>query len=104
MTMHKELDMLREEVEALKKLERLREEERAAKERAAKESEAQKITEVEESVNEIVTSLKEGKNSVQELIDDIITNVKNDYKDLSPTTTIGLFALGVLFGHMLSKK
>jgi CRISPR/Cas system-associated endonuclease Cas3-HD len=104
MTMHKELDMLREEVEALKKEKAKREKEEQEKEKKAQLIKEQEIEEVKTKADEIMTSFEEGKSDAKEAMDQLLNTIKKDYENLSPTSAIVLFALGAAFGHALSSK
>jgi len=104
MTMHQELEMLRQEVETLRR-------QKEAQERKAREEaiEAQKLREkeqeeMEEKAGEILSSIQEGKVEAKEIVNDLLQTIKNDYENLSPTSAIILFALGAAFGHALSSK
>ena len=104
MTMHQELDLLRNEVETLKK--QKKEQEKLEKQQAL-EAEKQQVAEAAEAegkVDEIMESLKEGEADAKETLNLLLDTVKNDYKNLSPTSAIVLFALGAAFGHALSSK
>ena len=104
MTIHQELDMLREEVEALRKQKALQEKEEAAKEKKEQEDEEEMIAEAKEKADEIMTSLEEGKTDAREALNQLMDTIKKDYENLSPTSAIVLFALGAAFGHALSTK
>ena len=104
MTMHKELDMLREEVETLKIQKAAREKEEATQEVKEQENEKKEIAEAEKKAEEIMTSLNEGKTDAKEALNQLVDTIKNDYDNLSPTSAIVLFALGAVFGHALSSK
>ena len=104
MTMHKELDMLRKEVEELRKqkIKTQKEEETAHLE--VKEKEDKEIAEVKDKAEEIMNSLEEGKTDAKEALNQLVGSFKKDYENLSPTSAIVLFALGVAFGNAISSK
>jgi len=104
MTMHQELDMLRKEVEELKKQKKAAEQEARAKALEAEKEQKEERTEAESKAKEIMTTLEEGKVDAKETLDQLLESIKNDYKNLSPTSAIVLFALGAAFGHALSSK
>ena len=104
MTMHKELDMLREEVETLRKQKIEREKEEALQEKNVLEEEQIVITEAKDKAKEIMASLDEGKTDAKEAMHQLLDTIKHDYENLSPTSAIVLFALGATFGHALSSK
>jgi CRISPR/Cas system-associated endonuclease Cas3-HD len=104
MTMHQELDMLREEVETLKKQKAAQEKEEAAQEKREQEAEKQEVAEAKEKAEKILNSMEEGKTDAKEALDQLMDTIKNDYENLSPTSAIVLFALGAAFGHALSSK
>ncbi len=103
-TMHKELDMLREEVELLRQQNATQAKEAVAKEKKEQEAENKDIAKAKEKAEEIMTSLNEGKTDAKETLDKLMDTIKNDYENLSPTSAIVLFALGAAFGHALSSK
>jgi len=103
-TMHKELDMLREEVELLRKQNAAQAKEAAAIEKKEQVAEQKEIAEAKEKAEKIMTSLDEGKTDAKEALDQLMDTIKNDYENLSPTSAIVLFALGAAFGHALSSK
>lgn len=104
MTMHQELDMLRKEVEELKKQKKAQEEEARAKALEAEKEQKVEMAEAESKAEEIMTTLQEGKVDAKETLDQLLETIKNDYKNISPTSAIVLFALGAAFGHALSSK
>ena len=104
MTMHQELDMLRKEVEELRKQKKQREKEEQLKAKKAEEAKALEIAEAQEKAEEIMESLEEGKNDAKETLNQLLDTIKKDYENLSPTSAIVLFALGAAFGHALSSK
>ena len=104
MTMHKELEMLREEVETLRKQKVAREKEEALEEKKALETEQLEINKAKNKAEEIMASLDEGKTDAKEALDQLVETIKKDYENLSPTSAIVLFALGAAFGHALSSK
>ena len=104
MTMHQELEMLRKEVETLKK--QKAEQEKLERQQAlkAEEKQAQETAEAVEKEEGIMNSLEESELDAKEALKELVETVKNDYKNLSPTSAIVLFALGALFGNALSSK
>ncbi|RLA68898.1 MAG: hypothetical protein DRG24_09375 [Epsilonproteobacteria bacterium] len=104
MTMHQELDMLREEVETRKTQKAVREKDEAAEVKKVQEAEKKKSAEAEKKAEEIMASLDEGKTDAKEALNQLVDTIKNDYENLSPTSAIVLFALGAVFGHALSSK
>jgi 23S rRNA pseudoU1915 N3-methylase RlmH len=104
MTMHQELDMLRAEVEELRKQKEERERIERAEAIKAEEAEQQEIEEAKEKAEEIMESLEEGKMDAKETLSQLLDTIKKDYENLSPTSAILLFALGAAFGHALSSK
>ena len=102
--MHKELDMLREEVETLRKQKVAREKEEALEAKQAQAKEEEEIEEAKEKAEEIMTSLEEGKTDAKEAMNQLVETIKQDYENLSPTSAIVLFALGAAFVHALSSK
>ena len=104
MTMHQELDSLRNEVETLKK--QKKEQEKLERQQAleAEKQQVEEAAEAEGKVDEIMESLKEGEADAKETFNLLLDTVKNDYKNLSPTSAIVLFALGAAFGNALSSK
>jgi hypothetical protein len=104
MTMHKELDMLRMEVEELKKQKEEREIEAQAEIEKTEILQEQEHLEAEEKADEIMESLKEGETDAKETLHHLVETIQKDYRNLSPTSAIVLFALGAAFGHALSSK
>ena len=104
MTMHQELDMLREEVETLKKQKKEEEKQQHAQEMKEQEAEQQEMAEAKEKAEEIIASLDEGKTDAKEALNKLMDTIKNDYENLSPTSAIVLFALGAAFGNALNSK
>jgi len=104
MTMHQELDLLRKEVEELKKQKAAHEKEERLKAKKEEEAKALEVTEAQEKAEEIMASLEEGKSDAKETLDQLLQTIKKDYESLSPTSAIVLFALGAAFGHALSSK
>jgi len=104
MTMHQELEMLRKEVEAFKK--QKAEQEKLERQQAleAEKLQEQEIVEAEEKAEEIMGSLEESELDAKEALKQLVDTVKNDYKNLSPTSAIVLFSLGAAFGNALSSK
>ncbi len=102
--MHQELDMLRKEVEELRKQQKQKEKEARIEAQKAEESKALEIAEVQEKAEEIMASLEEGKSDAKETLNQLLDTIKKDYENLSPTSAILLFALGAAFGHALSSK
>jgi len=103
-TMHKELEMLREEVDLLRKQNEAQAKEEAAIEEKEQVAELQEITEAKEKAEKIMASIDEGKSDAKEALDQLMDTIKKDYENLSPTSAIVLFALGAAFGHALSSK
>lgn len=104
MTMHQELEMLRTEVEELKKQKTEKEGQEQLEALEAKERHQQQILEFERKAKEIKESLKRGETDAKEMLDHLMDTIKEDYKNLSPTSAIVLFALGAAFGNALSSK
>jgi SMC interacting uncharacterized protein involved in chromosome segregation len=104
MTMHKELDMLREEVETLKKQKVAREKAEAKEDQIAQMAQTKEVEKAKEKAKEIMTSVEDGKTDAKEAINQLLDTIKHDYENLSPTSAIVLFALGATFGHALSSK
>lgn len=104
MTMNQELNMLRKEVETLKKQKIEEEKRQQSQEVKEQEQEQQEITQAKEKAEEIITSLNEGKTDAKEALNKLMDTIKNDYENLSPTSAIVLFAMGAAFGHALSSK
>ena len=104
MTMHQELDLLRKEVEELKKQKVAQEKEERLKAKKEEEKKVLEVAEAEEKAEEIMESLEEGKIDAKETLDQLLLTIKKDYENLSPTSAIVLFALGAAFGHALSSK
>ena len=104
MTMHKELEMLRAEVEELRKHKEL-ENAQEDKEISIKKQEQEKAEEeIQHKADEIMQSLESGKTDAKEALDSLVETIQKDYKNLSPTSAIVLFALGAAFGSALSSK
>ena len=103
-TMHQELDMLRKEVETLKKQKKEEEKQQHAQALKEQEEEQQEMAEANEKAEEIIASLDEGKTDAKEALNTLMDTIKNDYENLSPTSAIVLFALGAAFGHALRSK
>ena len=104
MTMHKELDMLRVEVEALRKQKEAREKEERVEAQKAEKVREMELLEAEEKAEEIMESLEEGKLDAKETLYHLMDTIQKDYDNLSPTSAIVLFALGAAFGNALSSK
>lgn len=100
-TMHQELEMLRKEVEDLKK----QKEEAEIEAQKTKELEEAESKEIEETiVEEIKEDATEAKENLHENLNELIEAVKNDYETLSPVAALVLFALGAAFGRAISSK
>jgi len=104
MTMHQELDLLRKEVEELKKQKAAQEKEAQLKAKKEEEAKALEAAEAQEKAEEIIESLEKGKTDAKEMLDELLQTIRKDYENLSPTSAIVLFALGAAFGHALSSK
>ena len=104
MTMHKELELLREEVETLRQQKVAREKDKVTEAQKEQAIQKEESIEVQEKAEEIMHSLKEGKTDAKEALDQLLETIKHDYENLSPTSAIVLFALGAAFGHALSSK
>jgi len=104
LTMHQELDMLRTEVEALKKQKAQREKVEKVEAKKAEKAREKELLEAEEKAAEIMQSLEEGKMDAKETLHHLMDTIEKDYNNLSPTSAIVLFALGAAFGHALSSK
>lgn len=103
-TMHQELDLLRKEVETLKKEKVKQEKEKRIEAKKAEEAKAFEVAEVQDKAEELMSSLEEGKSNAKETLDQLLDTIKKDYENLSPTSAIVLFALGAAFGNALSTK
>ena len=104
LTVEEELIMLREEVEKLTKEKELREEQERVRVLEEEEKREIEIAKVKEKGQEIVDSIKETKTDTQEALNTLVDSVKKDYDNLSPSSTVLLFALGALFGSFISSK
>lgn len=104
MTMHQELDMLRIEVEELRKQKAKKEKEEKAAAKLAELEREKELLEAEEKAEEIMESLEEGKMDAKETLHHLMDTIQKDYNNLSPTSAIVLFALGAAFGNALSSK
>jgi CRISPR/Cas system-associated endonuclease Cas3-HD len=104
LTMHEELEMLRQEVEQLRKDKELREEEEKIKLIEDKKKKELEVNKIKEKTQEIVGSINETKTDTKEAFNTLVDTVKKDYDNLSPTSAVLLFALGALFGSSLSSK
>lgn len=104
MTMHQELDMLRIEVEELRKQKAKKEKEEKAEAKIAELEREKELLEAEEKAEEIMESLEEGKMDAKETLHHLMDTIQKDYNNLSPTSAIVLFALGAAFGNALSSK
>ncbi len=104
MTMHQELDMLREEVEMLKKQKVQREKEEQAEALKIQKAQEEVISEAQEKAQELMDSVDKGKMDAKDALKHLMDTVKQDYENLSPTSAIVLFALGAAFGNALSSK
>jgi uncharacterized membrane-anchored protein YjiN (DUF445 family) len=104
MTMHQELEMLRQEVETLRKQKEAQERKEHEEAIEAQKLQEEEQEEMEEKAEEILTSIQEGKVEAKEVFSDLLQTIKKDYENLSPTSAIILFALGAAFGHALSSK
>jgi len=104
MTMHQELDLLRKEVEELKKQKAAQEKEAQLKAKKEEEAKALEMAEAQEKAEELIESLEEGKTDAKEMLDQLLKTIRKDYENISPTSAIVLFALGAAFGHALSSK
>ena len=104
MTMHQELEILRAEVETLKKQEIQKEKEEKAE--ALKEEKANEavIEETQEKAKELMDTVDAGKMDAKDALNSLLETIKHDYENLSPTSAIVLFALGAAFGSALSSK
>ena len=102
--MHQELDMLRTEVEELKKQKSQREKEENTEAKKSEKAKEKELLEAEEKAEDIMQSLKEGKMDAKETLHHLMDMIEKDYNNLSPTSAIVLFALGAAFGHALSSK
>lgn len=102
--MHQELDMLRIEVEELRKQKAKKEKEEKAAAKLAELEREKELLEAEEKAEEIMESLEEGKMDAKETLHHLMDTIQKDYNNLSPTSAIVLFALGAAFGNALSSK
>ena len=103
-TMHKELEMLRKEVEDLKNQKIANNKIELKKDIEEQENEDKYISEVKDKAEEIITSLEDGKTEAKDALNQLMDTIKDDYENLSPTSAIVLFSLGAAFGHALSSK
>ena len=103
MTMHQELDMLRKEVEELRKQKEVEEKKERAEALKAEKIQAQETEEAQEKAGEIMGSLEEAKMDAKDGIHELLHSIKKDYENLSPVAAVVLFALGAAFGRALEK-
>ena len=104
MTMHKELEMLRAEVEELRKHKETENKLEAAEALKEEKKQEKAEEEVKAKADEIMESLEDGKTDAKDALDSLVGTIQKDYKNLSPTSAIVLFALGAAFGSALSSK
>ncbi len=104
MTMHQELDMLRIEVEELRKQKIEKEKQERAEAIKVEKAREEEISEAEEKAEEIMESLEDGELNAKESLHHLMDTIQKDYNNLSPTSAIVLFALGAAFGNALSSK
>ena len=104
MTMHQELDMLRLEVEELRKQKDVQEKKEREEALKAEKIQALEKKESKEKVEEIMTTLGEAKTDATEGIHELLDTIKKDYENLSPVAAVVLFALGAAFGRALDTK
>ncbi len=93
MTMQQELEMLRAEVEALR--------------REKEEEVEQDVVDQEEASSSRAVALKKKAGEVEEeardQLQELLETLKKDYENISPITAVLLFALGTAFGRSISK-
>ena len=104
MTMHKELDMLRLEVEELRKQKEEREKTEHAEAIKAKEAQQNEMEEAKEKAEEIMESVGGVRDDAKDGLHDLLETIKKDYENLSPVAAVVLFALGAAFGRALDYK
>lgn len=103
MTMHQELDMLRKEVEELRKQKEAQEKKEREEAEIAEKERQEQLEEAEEKAEEIMGSLEEAKTDAKDGIHELLNSIKKDYENLSPVAAVVLFALGAAFGRALEK-
>lgn len=104
MTMHQELDMLRVEVDELRKQKVEQKKKEHAEAIKAEEAQERRMLEAEEKAEEIMDSAGNVKEDAKEKLDDLLHTIKKDYENLSPVAAVVLFALGAAFGRALESK
>jgi len=92
MTMHKELDMLREEVEELRRQKEIKEKEESIKAIEKRESKDEENAEIEQKAEEIMESIREGKTDAKEALELIR---KNNYDAILMDIGLGLGKNGI---------
>ena len=104
MTMHQELDMLRKEVEELRKQKEAQEKKERSEALKAEKIQAQEMKKVKEKAEDIMESVGEAKMDAKDGIHELLETIKKDYENLSPVAAVVLFALGAAFGRALDTK
>jgi ElaB/YqjD/DUF883 family membrane-anchored ribosome-binding protein len=97
MTIREELEMLRKEVEELKRRQAEAEKDEPSPAGDAETLIHQKLEQAGEKVSEITDEMKD---QLEELAD----TLKKEYEHLSPIAAVFLFALGAVFGRAISSK
>ena len=104
MTMHQELDMLRAEVEELRKQKEVQEKKEREEALKAEKTQTQEMKKVKEKAEEIMESVGEAKTDAKDGMHELLHSIKKDYENLSPVAAVVLFALGAAFGRALDTK
>jgi predicted transcriptional regulator len=94
MTIREELEMLRQEVEELKRRQSRQEETVSA---GPEELFWQRLEQAGEKAGEL-------KDEVKEQLHELAEQLKDEYESLSPAAAVLLFALGAMFGRSLASK
>jgi hypothetical protein len=104
MTMHQELDMLRAEVEELRKQKEVMEKKERAEAKKAEVARQKELKEAKEKAEEIMESVGGIKYDTKDAIHELLEDIKKDYEGLTPVAAVVLFALGAAFGRALDYK
>jgi len=97
MTMREEIEMLRREVEELK-----RQQEEAVQEETAPDEGAETL--IRQKFEQAGDKVEEIKDEMKEQLEELADTLKQEYEHLSPVAAVFLFALGVVFGRVISSK
>ena len=103
-SIQKELEELKRELEELKKEEQKRKRKEREEVKKAEELKRVEAEELQQKAEEMMQRFESGKSDAKEMLDELLQTIKRDYENLSPTSAVVLFALGVAFGHALSSK